>query len=606
MSPSDKLALATVWNTALTKKTLDPVASLRALAALATSDAIDRLDERVYLLTLEQLAAEGLNGGLAPAAHTYLVNLGNADDLVTAQSDILHATSAAGQPATLPYDFTSTPTDATNLALVKPCSGGTSAYEAWVNARAANVIGQWRTEMLEGGALSTKALDALVSIVEACTDGTSDPKLVALRDHLALFQGQLRLIDFTNQYALPVLAGTAILDYVRTSDSTQLGKNIRALALYGSARIMQYMINLTPARYPIFTTTRDVLRSCEFQGGELALGLPVTVDATSAKMCFSLTDKPGTQAPVATCPAAPVSGQPCPHTPAPTGKPTYTTAETTAEIRALEDDIKPLESGNVALHDVVIGLNVQDLARALVDLETGDDAGATRALARLGADFLVNEVDALLDSFLGTSDASCEQKTKSESIFVGLEAACSLRVLLQGAYRPIADWYFQQGGNSTGDSSSLATSVYTNLIESPALDTTPIILNVGLGGTFVTGFNDAQTWGPNGYAAMTLLDKIGVAFYKYNDKAYRFETGPFVGGFLDALIRTAANDGTSQRYWLAGYTVGFTRVSSVDLGLELHAGAAMPFTLSDTHHYGLALGGAVVVPFNFVFQQGGQ
>jgi hypothetical protein len=246
---------------------------------------------------------------------------------------------------------------------------------------------------------------------------------------------------------------------------------------------------------------------------------------------------------------------------------------------------------------------VSDLSRALADVQTGNTDGANRTLVRLGVDFLVNEVDDLSDSFFHVSDADCERDTKDLSIFSGLGAGCSVRLLLQGAYRPIADWYFQQGGNSTNES-TLATSVYESLINSPALDTTPVILNVGLGGTFVAG--SADTWGDHGYAAMTLLDKIGLAFYKYNAKDTRFETGPFAGGFLDALIRTAANDGTAQRYWLLGYTAGFTRMWNVDLGLELHAGAAMPFTLTDSHHYGFAAGGALVVPFNFVFQQQGQ
>ena len=129
---------------------------------------------------------------------------------------------------------------------------------------------------------------------------------------------------------------------------------------------------------------------------------------------------------------------------------------------------------------------------------------------------------------------------------------------------------------------------------------TPLILNVGLGGTYITGA--AADWGEHGYGALTVLDKFGLAFYKYNGASFRWETGPFVGGFLDALVRTATGDGEDERYWLAGYTFGLTRMWKADFGIELHAGAAMPFSFGDSARYGFAAGGAFVVPFNFVLE----
>jgi hypothetical protein len=128
-----------------------------------------------------------------------------------------------------------------------------------------------------------------------------------------------------------------------------------------------------------------------------------------------------------------------------------------------------------------------------------------------------------------------------------------------------------------------------------------VIFNVGMGANYIMG-SDA-TWGEHGYGTLTLLDKFGLTFYRRDWRAFRFETGPFVGGFLDALIRTAADTGEARRYWLLGYTAGLPKMWSADFGVELHAAAAMPFDLSN--HYGFALGGALVVPFNFVFQGDG-
>jgi hypothetical protein len=609
MPDADKKRIAVVWKQALQKPALiDPEAALEAFAALSSSEAIDRQDRRVYLLTLANLAAEGLNGGLFSASYAYLVDAGNAEDPLTAETDILNSTVSASVPARLPYNFLMTSQDASIQALLaSSCPSGAAAYAAWTHARDrdGNIFGRWRGEMLEGGPLELDEFDALVQAVEDCTDASRQTPLVSLRDNLSLFQGELKVIDFTDQYALPVLAGAALLDFVRTRDSTQLENNVRALLLYASTRIVQFVANGNLRGFPVFSTARDVLRSCEYQALEQTFGLPVTLNRADPRHCYSLLDLANDTKPASTCPAAPQANQPpprCPTHDVPAAKTSYTPTDIAGALQSIEQKIKPLESAGPSLHNVVTSLNVNDLARALTALEAGDKDGATRALVRLGVDFLVNTADDLSASFLGVTDPECERDTKSQSIFSGLGAACAVRLLLQAAYRPVADWYLQQGGNSTSES-TLATSVYENLINSPALDSTPIILNVGLGGTFVAGSSD--TWG-NGYAAMTLLDKIGLAFYKYNWKAFRFETGPFAGGFLDALIRTAAGDGTSQRYWLLGYTAGFPRMWSTDLGLEMHLAAAMPFTLSESNHYGFAIGGAIVVPFNFVFQQGGQ
>ena len=597
MSVHDQAAIARVWNQAVNGGTVDPVDTLQALAALSSSEVVDRLDRRVYLLTLKQLVAEGLTNGIFPAVYGYLVNVGNAEDAITLQSDIFSGTH---------YSFLQSASDGPTGVTLGTCpnaaaaDGVRAAYDGWTRTRGTAPFAKWRNELLTGQPLDLASLDHFVAKLEACTTASSPSALVKLRDEFALLLGAAHVVDFNTQYSLPALAAAALLDYVRTRDATQLDKNIRALLLFGSTRVALFVANRSLAAHPLFSTAQDVLRSCEYQTLERQLGLPVTSNAADPSKCYSLLDAPNGLALSTQCPLK-VGTPParCPMTPAPAAA-AFPAAAVAAALSSVEQRLQSLETGDPLLRDVISGLNVNELVRAVTDLENGDTSGAQRELVRLGIDFMVNEVDSMSLSMLGVTDADCSRDTQSESIFSGLGAACAVHVLLEGAYHPVADWYFQQGASGT-DTSSVATSVYRNLLGNPALDTTPIILNVGLGGTFVAGGSD---WG-NGYAAMTLIDKIGLAFYKYSWTDFRFETGPFAGGFLDALIRTAASDGTAQRYWLLGYTAGFPRMWSTDLGLELHVAAAMPFTLSDSNHYGVALGGALVVPFNFVFQQGG-
>jgi hypothetical protein len=262
-------------------------------------------------------------------------------------------------------------------------------------------------------------------------------------------------------------------------------------------------------------------------------------------------------------------------------------------IRRAQD--ASLVSGGASA-DVLTDAHFDDLASALDLVERGDDKNAERVLLRLGADILVERVDAMMTGMLGVSDAACTSDANSRSIFTGLGGPCALHLLVQAAYEPMAD-YFMNPGQSKANSSEVATTVYRNMLATPLVDNTPVIFNVGVGANYIRGEKDV--WGNKGYAAMTVVDKIGLAFYKRNMQNFRWETGPFVGGFLDALVRTLEKN-DAQRYWLAGYTAGFTRMWGTDLGVELHVAAAMPFEINDTHHYGLTLGGTLVVPFNSV------
>ncbi len=234
----------------------------------------------------------------------------------------------------------------------------------------------------------------------------------------------------------------------------------------------------------------------------------------------------------------------------------------------------------------------RQVGRALSALAQERPDELRAALVRQGADFLADQVGTLASRIVGGSYADCEAMVRRRSIFCGPDAACAAQVLVRAAYQPVVD-FVEQGARSAG-ATKLADGVYRELMESPALSSTPVIFNVGLGANLVAG--------PDRFAALTVLDKIGVAFLKITDPRWQFEMGPFAGGFLDALVRTAAGEGKDRRYWLLGYTVGFPRIGGFDLGLEVHAGAAMPFS-SGSGPVRFVAGGALVVPFSVVFDK---
>jgi hypothetical protein len=236
-------------------------------------------------------------------------------------------------------------------------------------------------------------------------------------------------------------------------------------------------------------------------------------------------------------------------------------------------------------------LPIDTVAQSVHDALEGRENEARRRMMRLGADFLVAQVDKVTLRIVGSDATRCQENDpRWRSILNRLEAACTAHMLIQGAYHPIAD-YLGAGGFSAPGAARLADTTYRQLLQSPMLGSTPVILNVGLGANWV-GFNKSGS----DFVSLTVVDKFGLALLKYNGPRYGFEAGPFVGGFLDALVRTAS--GADEKYWLAGLTVGFPKMAGVDLGLEAHVAGAIPFTFHSDPR--LTLGLTVVVPFSTV------
>lgn len=247
------------------------------------------------------------------------------------------------------------------------------------------------------------------------------------------------------------------------------------------------------------------------------------------------------------------------------------------------------------------GINVELLVDATVSGMNGNVTAARRSLLRASSDFLVKQVDDLTVTLVGVTEEGCKKQQQWSSVFTRQGGACAAQLLIRSAYHPISD-YLWETGLSADMAPQLAERTYRGLLASPLLETTPLLLNVGLGTNFVFGkrpFDSGNRFGEGGFAALTLLDKFGVAFLRHTSEDWVFETGPFVGGFLDALVRTTAGT-QGEKYWLFGYTVGFSRMFGYGLGLELHVAGATPFTFHSDPRF--TLGAALVVPLNTVFE----
>lgn len=175
------------------------------------------------------------------------------------------------------------------------------------------------------------------------------------------------------------------------------------------------------------------------------------------------------------------------------------------------------------------------------------------------------------------------------------ELACGVRVLIGAVYDPMVG-YIMIEKPTDADRKRLATLAYKKALELDPLSRTPLLFNVGLGATGLTRFGS-----DDGSLHLTLLDKFGVAV-RWGERNGG-EAGVFVGGFLDALIRTAANAPEQEQYWLAGGTLGFRQFGAgIPFGGALHVAVAMPFDLQKTSdRIAFAAGAALTVPADIAF-----
>jgi hypothetical protein len=251
------------------------------------------------------------------------------------------------------------------------------------------------------------------------------------------------------------------------------------------------------------------------------------------------------------------------------------------------------------------GVEVDLIVNGITAGAGGQDALARKLLLNAAADFLVVQVSAYTDRLVGSDASACavrDGEGRWKFIWDRFAGPCVVKVLIEGAYKPIAEFVWADDFTFSADSSaSLADKGYRALVATPVLRHTMVLFNVGLGASIVVGKSGLKP-DPNpadsGFVALTLLDKLGVAITRYRSQRTQFEAGLFVGGFLDALVRAAADN--PDKYWIGGATAGWTRMWGVDLGLQLHAGWALPFTFHTDPRP--TLGGTLVVPFSYAFE----
>jgi hypothetical protein len=464
--------------------------------------------------------------------------------------------------------------DAPWSSLRAACPAFDRAFKAWQVARDDGQF--FVTAKL---ALATRQPIDL-SVLEALLAVHCPGDLRQLTRFVSQLVAPLRVHNLSSARGVAILAAAALLDYLRFEEDDRLDRDVRGLIAFALEREM-LPVQVEALRATLATTDGfvDGLReTCEVLDLRNLLLSFTDKDAAPAA-CESLVPR----GPTETRPVAGVHGRPI-----------------SEALAARQDDlphvlqrIKVVVAARVpALGDTVEEVPFPELSKVLLYIAGGNRKAARQVALRYGITLLVGEADRLSDRLLDTKTAECEGAVKSTSIFSGIGAGCAAHVLIQSAYDPIADFLWDTG-LSASNVSAIGTLTYKSLLQNKALDRTPILLNLGLG---VNRFRD-------GVVVLTVVDKLGLAFYKHSEDRWTFETGPFVGGFLDALVRTATGDGKDRRSWLAGWTVGFPRVAGVDIGFEVHAGAAMPFEIK-ADDIGFVAGAALVVPFSILFQGG--
>jgi hypothetical protein len=576
--------------------TMKPDDALVVLQIVVTDPKIDRPDLRIYLLKLRALFNLGITSSVFDPVFAFLAE--EAPDLslkAIVEFDPaapLHALFTSALPT-----VSGAVTDSDIAGALAECKQAPEAFQEWQATRSAAFVTTLRDQLLTGSALDLGLVQRLLEY-QPCAADTKEA-IRTLKHHLRYFFTPLIVHDAMTRYALPVLSAAALVDYVRTRDETQLEHNLERAFLFGLAQtVVRYDTwqKLTASQQPggapvtaaSLKTVQGAFSTCELQATAALFGVSLPVTLVVGASCEHVTGGP-TGAIVAVAPN-------------PTGltRAQWLQANAPAILAAFEP-VFTFISAHAKGVPFFEGIDTTTLVSVGQQLGSGDVRAAKLTMIRFGVDLLVDRISEFAQRIVGEGGMGCVDSANTTSIFFKTGATCAAYLLIQSAYRPIADYYWQYG-ISADDAPKIAKSVYRAMLASPYLDHTPLILNVGLGGTYI--FGRKADWGDNGLAAVTVVDKIGLAFYKASYPKWQFETGIFAGGFLDALVRTVVRDGKEQRNWLLGYTVGWPRIGGLSLGVELHVAAAMPFQFSDRRP-GFASGLALVLPYSIIFDNGG-
>ena len=574
--------------------------SITFMAAIVSSSRIDRPDIRAYLFALEYAVEDGLEGGLFSVAQRFMKH----------ELQLLEGISAGEVQLFEPGLF-----EASFSTKISNCKGDPAAYQAWIANR--DVVKRALSKAVsERRRISSADLAPLKKLVGyVCEEKNENAnEVMTLRTQSLSLLGEASIHNLRVSRGLQLLAVAAVLDYVRSSDERQFGRDARTIALLA---LRQAATQIPEANgKPV----------CELEYARLRLE---GVNALP-RHCYSLVFGQHISRPEAEVLAlvtkleAKASGL--------TGDAKQEVLQQandlTAALQATKnvwDRYRARLSAGSSVEDVLQFVlehldetsyvrslsgdekKAYDVAKKALRYLVGDrrDA-AVKVVARFALELLLPHVEEVAQEFLSADHADCETQNRRASIFDATDAKCVALVLIQAAYGPIADALWD-GSIDAERTPNLASKVYKNVLASKLLAGSPIILNVGLGASYVTG--DDVIWGADGTAAFTIVDKFGLAFFRSVGESNTFETGPFAGGFLDAIVRSVADADEERRHWLLGYALGWPRLCDSGFGLEFHAAAAMPFALDDYSEFkngiGFALGAVVVIPWN-VFDAGGK
>ncbi len=569
--------------------TIKPDDALAVLQIVVTDPKIQRPDLRIYLLKLRALFKLGITSSVFDPIFAFLAQ-------EVSNPDLSLDNVVQFDPAAPPNDVFAAIRDSDIAGALTACKQPPEAFQEWQATRSAAFVATLRNQLLTGSALDLGLVQRLLEY-QPCSADTKEA-IRTFKRHLRYFFAPLIVHDAMTRYALPALSAAALVDYVRTQDEAQFEHNLERAFLFGLAQTFvrydtwkKFVAAQRPGGAPVtvasLLTLQGAFATCEMQASAALFGVSLPVRLAVGDPCKHIADS---HAGVVVAMAPNSAGLP---------RAQWLQANAPAILATL-DPVFTFISTHAEDVPFFEGIDTTALVSVGQQLGNGDIRAAKLTMTRFGVDLLADKISEFTERIVGQGGTSCVDSANTSSIFYKTGASCAAYLLIQSAYQPIANYYWQYG-ISADDTPKIAKNVYRAMLASPYLDHTPLILNVGLGATYIVGRK--ADWGDSGLGAMTVVDKIGLAFYKASHPKWQFETGIFVGGFLDALVRTAVGDGKEQRNWLLGYTLGWPRIGGLDLGVELHLAAAMPFQFADRRP-GFASGIALVLPYSLVLDSG--
>ncbi len=576
---------------------VDAADVLHVLADAATHEKVQRPDLRILLLRLAAFASYGTEGGLFQPSLKFFLESGTEACDPTGTKRIVECDLLDYTPGTASWALWAPGADAARRASLAKCSDGRAAraFDAWVQKRddtAAPYLAQLRLAFLRGERPDLGPLEALRLDGVTCDEPEAQKAVAELRRHARYLLAPLVVEAAVKDYGLPALAAAALLDYVRTNDKPAFERALRTVLVVGAAqaagrkRSLDLLADEKPGEPLKVTslnrpTTAKMLESCEARTVSALLGArPITLP--EAKKCLSVATGAEVDVPAL---AQPPAGAPSPEW----------LQQHASQLEAAFKGLLAEQGASTTLGTPLGTLDARRLLRAADELVAGRPEVVRTLLTRAAVDLLASRLNGFVRDLVGKERDACLDDRRTVTLFDSAQAACTALFLIEGAYRPLADYYWaaQEGTAPT------TSNLYRQLLAVHGLERSLFLFNVGLGVTLVAG-DPGSTWGGTPYTALTVVDKVGLAVVKHHGPRSRFEAGVFAGGFLDAIVKTASGEGKDERFWLLGATVGWTRMGGVDVGVELHVAAAMPFELTAANRYGFATGLALVVPWSLV------